>query len=65
MIKLLHELPLIMGFATFATLNLFLWSRAISQEVLFAFAATLGVLFFMGMMRHVMRDPPESGQSEL
>ena len=62
MIKLLHELPLIMGFATFATLNLYLWSRAISQEVLCAMAATLGVIFFTGMMWHVMRDPPENGE---
>ena len=64
MSKLLHELPLVMGFATFVSLNLYLWTRELSQGILCAFAAILGVIFFSGMMWHAMREPPESGQRE-
>lgn len=61
MIKLLHELPLILGFATFTALNVYLWSPVTAQEILCATSVTLGVFYFAGMMRLVMRYPPKNG----
>ena len=48
------QLPLILGFAVFFALNLYLWSLPISHEMLCIATAPLGVLYFVGFMWFVM-----------
>ena len=49
------QLPLILGFACYFAINLYLWSLRISNEALLVVAFPLGVLFFVFMMWRVLR----------
>ena len=52
---MLGQLPLILGFAGFFAINLYLWSLPISHESLFVVTAPLGVLYFVAFMWYVLR----------
>ena len=52
---MLAQLPLILGFAGFFAINLYLWSLPITHKSLFIVTAPFGVLFFVAFMWYVLR----------
>ena len=60
MIGLLREWPLIVGCCLFAAINVSLWASPLTQTMLCAAAAFLGLIFFTGMMLHVSREGPRN-----
>jgi hypothetical protein len=57
---MLAQLPLLLGFAGFFAINLYLWSLPISHESLFVVTAPLRVLFFVAFMWHLLRTTSEN-----
>jgi hypothetical protein len=52
---MLAQIPLVLAFAGFFAINLYLWSLPISHESLFVVTAPIGVLYFVAFMWYVLR----------
>jgi hypothetical protein len=51
----LAQLPLILGFACYSAINLYLWSLPISPQSRFLLALPLGIMFFLFFMWRALR----------